>query len=170
MTNATQNKAVQNACLRRVTKLENERRFYQIIQERHRIQSMMFATRVESVRGACNERLKQLVLELEYLRMEDDDASEDYDEPVFTASACATDDDRDASQEDGRWYDRVLTYVNNGAEKVMHDEMSLARRQAHHQNPARREDRHNFSTDVHHEVARAATSRSPCVSLDNCFS
>ena len=78
MIDNTQNESVQKACKKRITKLKDEWRFYQIVQEKHKIQAMMEGTEGAMVKTACKARFKQLIAELETLHfhLEDDDDGE----------------------------------------------------------------------------------------------
>jgi len=134
------NEAVQSACKKRISKLKVERRFYQIIQEKYKLQSMMETTEVESVRVACRERLKQLIKELEALEMEDEEDVDDNeinkkshdDEKLVHKStiSCADNDGVDGDvgaggeeqKEDSQWYQRVLKYVNGAVEPSLKED------------------------------------------------
>ncbi|KAL9184533.1 hypothetical protein ACHAXT_012503 [Thalassiosira profunda] len=92
---STRNEAVQVECRNRMDRLSDEQRFYHIIQERYKLQSMMETTEEAIVRSACKERIRQLVSELETLRFDHDIG-------------------KSAAVEDSKWYDRVLQYVGGG--------------------------------------------------------
>jgi hypothetical protein len=124
MFDSTTNGEVRSACRRRISKLANERRIHQIVHERHRILTMSRTTTVISVRVACEERLRQLMSELESLeasggvsagtRDESGGRSKRRDSPGGAAN------DEDAGDDDGGWYGRLLDYV--GGAEVTHDE------------------------------------------------
>ena len=102
MMNATRNTSVQSACARRIAKLNYEKRFYQIIKEQYKIRRMHETTTTGSVKFACQERLKQLMLELESLEVEKkklDNDAEDGTVPNDTSNA-------------DEWYQRASQYVN----------------------------------------------------------
>lgn len=91
MKKMTHNTSVQSACVHQIAKLNYEKRFYQIIKEQYKIRQMQQTTRMGSVKFACQERLKQLLLELESLRVDED---------------IVNDDARES------WLDRAKQYVN----------------------------------------------------------
>lgn len=184
MMHRTQIKSVHIACSQRITKLQNERRWYQIIQERHKIQSMMMSTRVESVVLACRERLKQLVIELESVQRYDimEGNGAENEQLAYTSSAFANAEYDDAMvvEEDGnnRWYDRVLRYVQGPAtdERIHEDELAdyyARERQHHYPSPGTTryegEGRHQHATYamLYPPVAHAAsaTTTTQCGSL-----
>lgn len=96
----TQNEAVQYSCQRRISRLKDERRYHQIVLERHKILSMMETSELDIVKQACRERFNQLILELETLQLEDHDIDGD------------SDDNTTAAKEDSQWYERVLQYLD----------------------------------------------------------
>lgn len=173
MIHTTQNSSVQYACSARITKLQNERRYYQIIQERYKIHSMMQSTRVSSVRMACQERLNQLVIELEDLHNIMEEEEEYYGSE---GGEEVPEDARREVVEDSRWYDRVLMYVHGPTNENQNNEMSLfARGQPYqHRSPRstmrqRQDAGQRFSYERHPAaVAHAATS-TPCGSLGSIF-
>ena len=108
----TQNEAVQVACQRRISRLKDERRYHQIVLERHKIQAVMETSELDIVKQACRERFNQLILELETLQLEDDDIDGD------------SDDNTTAAKEDSQWYERVLQYLDGVGE--IKEERSVA--------------------------------------------
>jgi hypothetical protein len=139
---------------------------------------------VESVRVACSERLKQLVLELEYVQHteEANDSAEYYDERVLSSpSSCkyyanydATGDDE---EDNSRWYDRVLRYLNGSTDNERmqkDDEVSYyAHSQPHCHSPrtTTRYDkgRQRSPHERHPPLAHAATSAQHHCGLQKSF-
>ncbi|KAL3794159.1 hypothetical protein HJC23_012866 [Cyclotella cryptica] len=106
MNDTTRNAAVQTACARRIAKLNDEKRFYQIIKEQYKIRQMFKTTTMEGVKFACKERMKQLMIELESLDLE---KGKDFNITVESKEGVKGHDQKD---EDVNWYQRVLQYVN----------------------------------------------------------
>ena len=124
MSDTTQNKDVQSACCKRISKLKDEMRFCQIVKERHKIQSMLESSGVEEVKLACRERLKQLVLELDMLNLEED---------ILELKVAAKEGDviGKVGQENEQWYQRVLQYVAP-SEHEEHQDRDLRASPSHH--------------------------------------
>jgi hypothetical protein len=95
MIETTRNPTVKSACAIRISKLNYEKRFYQIIKEQYKIRQMERSTKMDSVKHACRERIKQLMVELESLDLEKGKLEMQTSEGT-----------------EKQWYQRATQYVN----------------------------------------------------------
>lgn len=127
MSDTTHNAAVQADCARRIAKLNDEKRFYQIIKEQHKIRHMFKTTKMEGVKYACKERMRQLMIELDSLDMKKEN---DFNVTVESTKRV---EGQDRKEEDVDWYQRVLQYVNVTNSEQYQDQREQAAQQLSHQ-------------------------------------
>lgn len=127
MSDTTQNAAVQADCARRIAKLNDEKRFYQIIKEQYKIRHMFKTTKTEGVKSACKERMRHLMIELESLDMKKEN---DFNVTVESTKRV---EGQNRKAEDVDWYQRVLQYVTVTNSEQYHDQRKQAAQHLSHQ-------------------------------------